>query len=267
MTTKAGLALAVLMALTSADGRAARPDGFPVPPCAGAPYPASPALGESLNVRVWYPSSGEGRWTPPACTGWSGESYTALVAAAGRFRHAGSSDELLARVGAISRFTTIRYWSVTRGHWRRMIQDAAALDGADPTSRRADFAPDELTPGRVLHYLQEDNDPTRPVVYRLEVRERTPDRVVLALANETPIAIAILDVAEPEGYQFLYVLEREAGEVWRYYNLYRARLALDLLPRDPEASMINRAAAIYRYMVGVPTDLEPPAARERGSSP
>jgi hypothetical protein len=40
----------------------------------------------------------------------------------------------------------------------------------------------------------------------------------------------------------------------------RTRKIASLLPAGNEASYINRAVAFYRYLTGIPTDMEPPAS-------
>jgi len=61
--------------------------------------------------------------------------------------------------------------------------------------------------------------------------------------------------------QSIYFLDRESGSVWRYYGILRAGVGTNRLLAGNAASAINRAVAFYRYVVGIPTDQEPPAAR------
>lgn len=61
--------------------------------------------------------------------------------------------------------------------------------------------------------------------------------------------------------QSIYFLDRESENVWRYYSIVRiGKNANQILTRN-ESSAINRAVAFYRYMVGIPAEQEPPAAR------
>jgi hypothetical protein len=65
----------------------------------------------------------------------------------------------------------------------------------------------------------------------------------------------------PGGLQSIYFLDRESENAWRYYSIVRTGKNANGLIAGNEASAINRAVAFYRYVVGIPTDQEPPAAR------
>jgi hypothetical protein len=61
--------------------------------------------------------------------------------------------------------------------------------------------------------------------------------------------------------QSVYFMERESPGVWRYYSIVRTGKNANSLTIGHEASSINRAVAFYRYLAGIATDKEPPAAR------
>jgi hypothetical protein len=61
--------------------------------------------------------------------------------------------------------------------------------------------------------------------------------------------------------QSICFLDRESKDVWRYYNLTRMPKQASVLTMGHDASFINRAVALYRYLAGIPADQEPPAAR------
>jgi hypothetical protein len=65
----------------------------------------------------------------------------------------------------------------------------------------------------------------------------------------------------PGEAQSVYLLERESPDIWRYYSLARTGKKASSLTEGHDASLINRAVAYYRYLAGIPTDREPPAAR------
>lgn len=65
----------------------------------------------------------------------------------------------------------------------------------------------------------------------------------------------------PGEMQSIYFLDRESDYVWRYYSIARTGRKASRLAAGHEASSINRAVAFYRSLAGIPTDLEPPAAR------
>ncbi len=231
----------------------------PRPPCGDTPSPAYAEPGSLPVVRVW--SAGElgANWTPPACTGWRPRPFRTLVATAGRFRHRGGANDLLERFGAISTLTTIRYWSVTDQRWLRLITDASALEGPDAARRRPDFGVADMRVGAELYFAQDDNRSTGDVVYRMRVREITPDRIVVETENVSSVRYLLVPLAGPGDLQALYFLERLAPEMWGYYSLARTGGGASSLLEGHETSYVNRTVALFRHLAGLPTDLGPPA--------
>jgi hypothetical protein len=132
----------------------------PRPPCDGvAPEPALPAVGGPPNVQLWHAGELAPGWRPPACSGWQGLRFDQLVGLAGRLPAGVSGGDLLARFGAVSEWTGLRYWSATRRTCRELIEDAHALAGPGPDQRRPDFTPAEMVAGRELYFFQDDNGP------------------------------------------------------------------------------------------------------------
>ena len=248
------MALALLLApgLARAKG--------PTAPCPGeSAAPAYPALGAPPAIALWYGGDLDG-WEPGACTGWAAARFNVLVATAGRFPSPGGGDAILGRFAQTSKIPGITYWSVTRHAWRPLIHAAYALSAADRNARRDDFALSELGPGATALFFQDEETPAGALVYRLEVRERTADRLVVALANAERVRMLLVPLFDPGEYQFVYFFERESGEVWRYYALARAGGAWNPIVRLGSDSYINRAAALFRYLTGLALNQEPPAA-------
>jgi hypothetical protein len=197
-------------------------------------------------------------WAPPVCTGWKPGGFSTLVVVAARFRHASGAKGLLRRIGAISGHVGIRYWSATRKRWQRLIKSAGALTGPEGSRPRKDFQPEDLREGKVLYFRQEDNL-LGDMVYRLQVRTSSPDRLVFATENISPVRRLLVTLLDPGEIQALHFLERESQDVWRYYGIMRTGQGVSVLTSGHKASFANRAAAYYRYMAGIPTDKEPPA--------
>ena len=248
----------------AADATASAQDG-PALPCGGA-EPEFGAVGKLPRVLVWtgrqVPS-----WSAPACSGWESGQFLVAVQTAGRFEEASGIDGVLARVAAVSRYPDIRYWSHTRGTWRELVPEAYALASADPADGRGDFRLDELPAGARLYFWQRENTPAGEVIYRLDVVERTPDHLMLTLENANALTARGIRLLPPGGWQILYDVQREAGDVWRFYALIRSAVPDNPLVRllwpllaDGQASYVNRAVAMYRYLAGISTDREPPAA-------
>jgi hypothetical protein len=224
------------------------------PPCASEPIVAYAGVDAAPNVKVLHDTD----WTPPACTGWSTAASATTVAIAARFRQTSGVDALRGRVAAVSRLSGLLYWSTTSSRWQPMILNAHALAG--PTGQsRADFTPDEFVPDRNFYVQQEDNV-FGMATYRLRVLAMSADRLVFATENTTALRLLGLPVLAPGEVQSIVFLDRESKEVWRYYSLARTGKAAAMIPGH-DASLINRAVAMFRYLAGVPADREPPAAR------
>jgi hypothetical protein len=238
---------------------------LPAPLCGGG-APEFAAVGENPIVRVW---TGQEVpvWSPPPCTGWDAGQFLVAVEALGRFADAAGIDGVLARIAAISEYAEILYWSHTRRLWRPLVPEATALGSADPADHRGDFRLDELAAGARVYLWQRENTPAGEVVYRMEVLARTPDHLLLTLENANELTARGIPLLDPGGWQVMYAVERETGDVWRYYALARSAVPDNPLVRllwpllaDGEASYANRTAAMFRFHAGIPTDREPPLA-------
>jgi hypothetical protein len=237
---------------------------LPVPPCAGPPFPAAGDVGGALNQLVWIDDELAADWSPASCTEWTKGPARVLLAAAGRFAMSGDTDELVAILARISAMTEIVYWSSTRSRWRKLFKEAAALAEPDRQATRADFSPEELEPGALLHYWLKEDNPTAGVIYHLLIHERTPSRVVFETANLTPLRASLLllgaRIAAPGEFRQIYYIEQQADSTWSYYSLVRLGRASSLAGTS-ETNYRNRAEAYFRYIAQLDMDREPPAAR------
>jgi len=233
----------------------------PRPPCEGrSPDPAYASPGETPAVRVWA-KGGAAQWQAPACLGWAPQQrFRLVVALAGEFRYEGDAESLLARFGAISAMRGLRYWSVTEKAWRVLISDASALEGAEISHRRPDFGPGEMKSGAILYFLQEDNRSSEPVVYRLRVLERAPARLVIETENVGPVRQLALTLFPPGALRATYFLDRQRAGTWGFYGVSATGESASALAGLIEATYVNRAAALYRHLIGVPPDRDPPLA-------
>jgi hypothetical protein len=243
----------------------------PQPPCSGAPpRPPYAEIDARPNVRAW---SGDdiGRdssWRPPPCVGWSTRDFTTLVALAARFHYDGGADGLLRRFGAISELTGVRYWSVNKGRWRGLLEEAHAMTGdareIEDGKARADFSTTELRASREVYFYQNDYGPAGGAIYRMRLLEATPTRLVLAIENVTAVKMLFMTAFAPGALQSVYFLNLLAPDegIWGYYSLTRGTISHvgGLLAERQTASYVNRAAAVYRHIAGIPTDQEPPVA-------
>ena len=259
-----GIILPTLLMVWSGQAHGAAQPG-PQPPCGTAPVPASPELGAAANIQLWSRATFGADWKPPVCTGWSSPGFTSLVTIAAQFRYTDGAEGLLRHIGAISRLAGMQYWSNTHKQWQTLIPQASALTGppsGGPQSglRREDFRADEMKAGTALYFEQTDNL-TGKGVYRMYIAESTPDRLVVRIENVSTMRYAFLPIFHPGEMQSLYFLDRNTDDIWRCYFLMRTGLNASGLVATNGSSTINRAAAFYRSLVGIPTAQEPPAAR------
>ena len=224
-------------------------------PCAGLPLqataaPVGPPVVQTRDVTDW---------TPPPCLGWAGPRPRLLVAVSGRIHGAADPAELLSRLGAVSRLRGMRYWSVTDKAWLTLITEAFATEDAAGLKRRDDIGADEMVPGASLYASQRDGRSSEAVVYRMRVLAREPEHVVVTVANATSVHAALMTAFAPGELQITYFLDRLGTEDWSYFTL--SGITTGPFTSGHTPSWINRAVASYRYLAGIQTDLEPPAAR------
>ncbi len=118
---------------------------------------------------------------------------------------------------------------------------------------------DELLPGRDFYYA-EDAEVGGRAIWRFRVVERTPDRLVVATENLTPIRVALLTMFEPGALQVATVLQRAGADAWSLYEITRAGADSSSFVASYGSSYINRLEAMRRHLAGVPTDRDPPVA-------
>jgi hypothetical protein len=231
----------------------------PQPPCGTEPDPSYPGLDDPAIVKLWSKSDFGRDWIPPACTGWAARGFTTLVTTVSRFRQISESEGLLRRIGRISELGGMRYWSTTHKQWQTLIVEAHAMTGFEQGKRREDFTPDEIKEGKVLYFEQADNLSGK-AIYRMHIAEASADRLVFDVENVSTMRYFFITLFHPGEMQTIYFLDRESEKVWRYYSIVRTGKNANHLTGN-ESSAVNRAAAFYRSLAGIPTDQEPPAAR------
>jgi hypothetical protein len=268
---RAALLVWVLALILLSPNQPAAVDG-PEPPCSEAPlFPPYAEIDAAPNVGAW---SGDdlglkSDWRPPPCTGWTSSDSDMLVALAARFHYDGGVDGLLARFGAISELTDVSYWSVSKTRWRDLVEEAYAVTGVageddDGSKPRGDFSAAELRAAREVYLYQDDTGPAGGAIYRMRLLEFEPTRLVVTFENVSAVKMLFVTVFAPGALQSVYFLDLLSPDegIWGYYSLTRGTVAElgDLLMEHQTASYLNRAAAVYRHIAGIPTDQEPPVA-------
>ena len=239
-------------------------------PAAPCPTPSAslfPAPDAAPAIGVWHQRElVQENWTPPACTGWpSASDSRLLVTLTGRFRFAGSMNDLLDRIGSVSSLRDVRYWSDSDKEWHRLANDASALTSPNPASRRSDFKAADLNKGARLFYWEKDEG-NRDTVYRLSVYASSPDYFVLANENITPIKRFVFTIFKPGTLQSVMIVQRLSENSFGVYMLSRTDMRASALSEGHESLYVNRSIALYRKLVGAKTDPEPPSGEWNGRS-
>jgi hypothetical protein len=164
------------------------------------------------------------------------------------------------RFGAISELLTVQYWSTTDQKWRPLVSSAAAIAGTNSTHPRADYSPAELATGDDRYYLITDTRSGRATTYRLRLRETQLGRLVVETSNMDAIKKWGITLYAADGLDTLYFLEERSPGLWTYYSITRV-LPANFLADGHDKSYINRAVALYRHYMRLPTNAEPPSAR------
>jgi len=256
------LSFALLAALTINDVSLSAPEPGPRIPCDSEAFPAYSELNEQPITRYWNGGNLGRDWTPPACTGWTTKGFSTLLATSGRLHGSFTASDIQRRIGAISELEGVLYWSTTHKKWQPMIVEAYAMSGAAKGQRRMDFSPAEISEGSVIYYQQADNLSGK-AMYRMHIIAASPVRLVFETENISTMRYLLVPLFRPGDLQSIYFLDREpkSNGAWRYYSVSRTGRNASKLIAGHEASSVNRAVAFYRYLAGIPTDMEPPAAR------
>jgi len=227
----------------------------PLLPCANDAAPPSPAFADPPHFRIWHRRD-LANWQPPACFGWPPGEFTILTVLSGAFDFDGTGDDLLARFGAASSWTGIKYWSASDERWQTFITDQAAVTDASGKTRRPDFTLDELKAGADLHFARSDDRSTRPVVYRMHVDEATPDRIVVRVGNVSPVMAFIVTAFGAGDIRAVYILEKIAPGRWGHYVMTEMQEGFLMIGNHAEDYRAGNLA-IFRLLAGIPTDREP----------
>jgi hypothetical protein len=241
--------------------------GF-APPCFGAKgsiTPTVPAFGPRDGQPVLMVERDALIELPPGCLKATpdgtqemrAQHFDLVFALAGRFAFEDTVEALAARVGSVSSLKSLRYWSVSDDEWSLLVNDVTAVRDATRLEPRADFTADEVLSGEWLHFNQDDNRSSGYNLFAMRSIERTGDRLVIEGINVSPIRFLFLSIFEPRGMRTLHFFQKLSADEWGYYGLSVVRTARFV---KPERSLINRAAAYYRYLAGHDSTEQPPLA-------
>lgn len=255
LVSAAILGIAVFCAgahIAAASDQSAAASSFPVPPCAGQSSPSYPGVDQTPVVRIWRDAELKA-WQIPACLQLPAISPNSLMAAVGRFKTDGGMNDIAGRLAAISDLTKVRYFAFDEG-WKNLYTGAYALPDETGTTKRADFSADDIQTGRVLRFWKEENSALGGIVYRLSIIERTDRRLIYTIVNESAAKALMFTASEPGEFRQYYFLERDQGDIWRYYNIVEARVGAGPFSVSSR-SFQSRAIAHFRQLADYPMDI------------
>ena len=201
-----GVCVGVVLALLSLAQPVAAGQ-MPQPSCAGAPYPTFGPVDGPPAVEVWRGNDLTG-WEPPACIGFAPLDRDTVVTTAGRFHESGGAAAIAERLAHISARLDMKTYSVRDQRYKLLYKSAFALADGQDEARRTDFSGADIASGRAIRFYEEENNLLEGTAYRLTVRERSENRIVYSIVNESPLTTWIMTVVRPGELRQLYVLER-----------------------------------------------------------
>jgi len=214
-------------------------------------YPAYADVGSSPNVEAWKKLA----LLPSNCHALLERPPLLTVAIAATFLHSGTIEDVALRLGAISRTQGLKYWSATDKKWRELVSTASALESADKKSNRDDFTAKEILSGKTLHFAQNDTRSWGLNVFSMSSISASADHLTVTSQNTKSVRIGPVKLFDVGDLQTVVFITRAHGNSWYYYSL---AIVKDSALPAPDKSLINRQAAMYRFLTGKQTDKEPP---------
>lgn len=207
------LAILLLAFLPSMAGAQTSLQGFDLrPPCEGAPLPAYGVAGGPPATAVWTEGAlNKAAWAAAPCLRWVGGKVRMASALAATLATPGL-DPLLVRLGALSQYKSIRFWSVMYENWDEFVAGAGFIDGPQSQQTLPDLKPEDYVAGRQFYYFESSR--VGRTVHRMTVRQRTADRVEIATENVSPIRFAMTTLFEPGALQTVTFLDRRGPDQW-----------------------------------------------------
>jgi hypothetical protein len=132
---------------------------------------------------------------------------------------------------------------------------------SEPGLRGDGLFPSVQSSRRKVLYLEQVDNLSRKGTYRMHIVEASAHRLVFDVESVSTMRYLLIPILRPGEMQSIYFLDRESENVWRYYSIVRIGKSANQLLTGKESSAVNRAVAFYRYVVGIPAEQEPPAAR------
>ncbi len=234
----------------------AQPQGPVSTPCVLPEWPISTTEAAPPTVATWTLAEIPREWVPQSCLGWDVQHFSSFAAVVGTF-HAAGIDAVLGRIGAITTYRGMRYWSVSDHRLEPLITDAFSVDSAGAHDRRLDFTPAELQVDRDFFFSEHDNRSSDPVIYRLRIVERSADHVVVDIANTNRVRAYLMTMFEPGDLRTALFIYGSADGAWTCYALSGFHPTTFTAVLDKHKSYLNRLIALYGHITGSEDNMLP----------
>jgi hypothetical protein len=213
-------------------------------PCQSPVWPESVPAGYIPAVLIGRVSDFVGDPGSPNCFEWDSRRFSEVAAIRGLI-DASNASSLLARLGAISHFTGMRYWSVTDHRLEVLITAAFAIRPATPSDPRPDYSQQEMWPGQELPFSEHDNRLSEAVIYRMRVIERDERHFVVDISNVTPVKRLLFTLFSPGDIRTVFSVFQARPGVWACIALSGLNASgVASLVENPK-SHLNRLIALY----------------------
>jgi hypothetical protein len=183
----------------------------------------------------------------PSCLEWDAQHFSNVAVVTGWLGRP-QANSLLERLGSVSKFAGMTYWSVTDHRLEVLITESFAVPLAPGASHRPDYSIQEMLAGGELRFSEHDNRLRDPVIYRLRILERDDAHFVVDIANVTPIKRLLMTVLSPGDLRTVIFMARAPDGNWRCYALSGMHASgLASIVENPK-SHLNRLLALYGYI-------------------
>ena len=190
------------------------------------------------------------------CHEWDSQRFPQVAVVRGLIA-ASNARSLLERLGAISQFAGMRYWSVTDRRLEVLITSAFAVEPERLTEARPDFSPQEMLAGQELQFSEHDNRLPDAAIYRMRITEHDEHHFVIDMSNLTPVKKLLFTLFSPgDLHTVLFVSEARLG-VWTCYGVSGVHASSFARLVENPKSQLNRLIAFYGHLAGSDPDMLP----------
>lgn len=215
--------------------------------------------GATPEVSAWHGNNAGGL---PACASLLKGDFKLYVTLTGRLA-AASAEKMLQRFATVSGLRDLPYWSFSENRRETLIREAVPVTDKGEPIPASDFALNDMKNGNDLFFRQTDNRSAGGVVYRMQVLEQAPHRLLITVENTSPVKFLFMTLFQPGDLQTVYLLEQAKDRTWGYYNLSGIRGSSWATGQGSEKSYMSRALSMFAHFAGREIANAPPALGQK----